>query len=219
MSSLYGPTTTIPVYAVFTGVGIALTGLRFWVRKSVARTSLGLDDLFIVLGVFIASACAGMQFFNAIHGSGGEAITDQMAKEKAGILSRKIDWSMIVIEKPAFGFIKLSFLFYYRRIFGVWSSFRLVNNIFIVVIIAWTFSFVIADLFLCGPHPEYNWGTDQLIARDNCGNKGALLVAFAVTSMVTDGMVLSLPFFYIGRLQMPKQKKWAASVIFILGFL
>lgn len=217
--SLYGPSTTIPVYSVLTGVGIALTSLRFWVRTAYARRPLGMDDILIVIGISIVSACTAMQLFNAVAGGSGEAISDETAKEKWVVLSRKIDWTMIVIEKAAFGAIKLSFLFFYRRIFGVWESFRHINNTLIGLIAAWTLAFILADIFLCGVHPELIWVDDQTVALGRCGNRGALLLVFSVTSVATDILVLGLPFLYIGRLQMSRQKMWASAVVFLLGFV
>ena len=124
---------------------------------------------------------------------------------------------MIVIEKAAFGAIKLSILFFYRRIFGVWESFRRVNNALIWIVFIWAVVFTLADVLICGKHPELIWGFDQTIALNRCGNRGALLLAFSVTSVATDLPVLGLPFFYISRLQMPSYRKWATSIVFFLG--
>ncbi|KAK3368418.1 hypothetical protein B0H63DRAFT_76076 [Podospora didyma] len=221
--TLYPPSTTIPVYAVFTGVGIALTSLRFWVRLCYSpqpyprRNKLYLDDYFILLGLLVVCACTGIQFYNAIHGGSGEAISDK-AHMAAVLVELKVDFSMIVIEKIAFGAIKLSLLFLYRRIFGFcWPSFRHLNNALIWIIALWSLSFFFADLLLCGAHPELQVGLDQALARDGCGDKGALLIAFAATSVLTDLMVLALPLPYIWRLPLRRTKKVMASVVFLLG--
>ncbi|KAK7993789.1 hypothetical protein PG989_007170 [Apiospora arundinis] len=214
--SLYGPSVTIPVYSVLAGVGIAITGVRFWVRTRFARIALGADDLFVVLGVIVAAACTAMQFYNAVHGSGGDVV-DPSAHAKAIVATHKIDWVMIVIEKPAFGFVKLSILLFYRRLFGIWPGFRRINNVLIAILVAWTLSFTVADVLLCGTHPELNWALDQMVARRGCGDKGALLLAFAATSVATDVVLLVLPFFYLGNLQMTTQKKLSSGLVFFLG--
>lgn len=217
--SFYGPSTVIPVYSVLMGMGISLTGVRIWIRASQSRSSLGVDDALIIVGVVIMVAVTGMQFYNATYGTGGEAVTDPETKSKAIVASRKMDWAMIVIEKAAFGAVKLSFLFFYGRIFGVWPSFRRVNNVLIGVVSAWALAFTISDILLCGAHPELIWGYDQTIALHSCGNRGAQLLAFSVTSVVTDIAVLILPLVYIGRLQMSGKSKNAASFVFLLGAL
>ncbi|KAK8128860.1 hypothetical protein PG984_009968 [Apiospora sp. TS-2023a] len=214
--SLYRPAVVIPVYSVLAGVGIVTTGVRLWVRTRVARVALGLDDLFVVLGGIVAAACTAMQYYNAIHGSGGEA-TDSSIRTNAAVAAHKIDWAMIVIEKPAFGFVKLSILFFYGRIFDVWPSFRRINTALVYIVVVWTISFTLADVLLCGAHPELQWGPDQSVARRQCGQKGVLLLSFAVTSVATDLVLLVLPLFYIGRLQMTMEKKLSSGFVFVLG--
>ncbi|KAI3325874.1 hypothetical protein HD806DRAFT_532529 [Xylariaceae sp. AK1471] len=215
--SYYPPSTVIPIYSVFMGVAIALTGLRLWVRLSYARISLGIDDYLLLFGLAIAITCNGIQYYNALKGTGGEAIKDPNERTHMVIISHQIDWAMIVIEKAAFGAIKLSILFFYRRIFGVWDSFRRVNNALLWIVLIWTIVFTLADVLICGAHPELIWGFDQTIALRQCGNRGALLLAFSVTSVATDLPVLGLPFFYISRLQMAAGRKWATSFVFFLG--
>ncbi|KAI0429755.1 hypothetical protein F5Y09DRAFT_250816 [Xylaria sp. FL1042] len=215
--SYYPPSTVIPIYSVFLGVAVALTALRLWVRLSFARTRLGPDDYLLLFGLAIAITCNGIQYYNALKGTGGEAIEDPNERTHMVIISHQIDWAMIVIEKAAFGSIKLSILFFYRRIFGVWDSFRHLNNALIWTVFIWAVVFTVADVLICGAHPELIWGFDQTLALERCGNRGALLLAFSVTSVATDLPVLGLPFFYISRLQMARNKKWATSFVFFLG--
>ncbi|KAI0175042.1 hypothetical protein BJ166DRAFT_513461 [Pestalotiopsis sp. NC0098] len=191
--------------------------MRFWVRTHHARDSLALDDLFMCLGTLVVLACTAMQYYNTIYGMGGSVAASPVDAAEEIIASRKIDWCMIVIEKPAFGFIKLSILFFYRRIFGIWPNVRRLNTALISLVAAWTLAFLVADLLLCGIHPELNWAYDQRDARRGCGNKGALLLSFAATSVATDAILVVLPFFYIRRLQMPKSKKLAVVFVFFLG--
>ncbi|KAI1179173.1 hypothetical protein F4777DRAFT_534650 [Nemania sp. FL0916] len=215
--SYYPSSTVIPIYSVFMGVAIALTGLRLWVRTTVARVPLGADDYFLLSGLAIAVACNGIQYWNALKGTGGEAIKDPSEMTRSVIIAHQVDWAMIVIEKAAFGAIKLSILLFYRRIFGVWDSFRRANNALLWIVAVWTVVFTVADVLICGAHPELIWGFDQSIALRRCGNRGALLLAFSVTSVATDLPVLGIPFFYISRLQMSSSKKWATSFVFFLG--
>lgn len=214
--SLYSPSTVLPVYALVLGIGILLTCLRVWVRLSYHHSSLGADDVFILAGVVVVVACTAIQFYNALAGTAGEVVSEQEEQSRA-ILAHKVDFAMIVIEKIAFGTIKLSLLFFYRRIFGVWPSFRWLNIWLVGFVVAWTLSFAFADLFLCESHIELQWALDQTRARHGCGDKGALLIAFAATSILTDVLVLGLPLLYIRRLQMSKNKKFASSVVFFLG--
>ncbi|KAI1186071.1 hypothetical protein F5B17DRAFT_377062 [Nemania serpens] len=215
--SYYPPSTVVPIYSVFMGVAIALTGLRFWVRLSYARISLGIDDYLLLFGLAVSITCNGIQYYNALKGTGGEAIKDPKEMSQMVIISHQIDWAMVVIEKAGFGAIKLSILFFYRRIFGVWKSFRRANNALLWIVLAWAVVFTLADVLICGAHPELIWGYDQTIPLKRCGNRGALLLAFSVTSVATDLPILGLPFFYISRLQMATSRKWATSLVFFIG--
>lgn len=180
-------------------------------------SALALDDLFMCLGAVVVLACTAMQYYNTIYGMGGGVAASPVNAAQEIIASRKIDWCMIVIEKPAFGFIKLSILFFYRRIFGIWPNVRRLNTFLVGLVAAWTLAFLVADLLLCGAHPELNWAYDQRDARKGCGNKGVLLLSFAATSVATDAILVVLPFFYVRRLQMPKSKKLAVVFVFVLG--
>lgn len=213
MPNLYPATTTIPIYAVLNATGLLLTALRIHLRTRVPPNTLGPDDYSILLGALVATICTAIQYYNAIRGAGGGGSSDPAR----AIIEAKIDFAMIVIEKLAFGFIKLSFLFFYRRIFGVWKGFRRVNNVLIAVVGAWVVAFALADLLLCGRKIELHWALDQKLARSGCRDKGALLIAFAVTSVVTDGLVLGVPIVYLRRVQMARRKKIGAGVIFFLG--
>ncbi|KAI1156468.1 hypothetical protein F4825DRAFT_296811 [Nemania diffusa] len=215
--SYYPASTVIPIYSVFMGVAVALTGLRLWVRLSLARIPLGIDDYLLLFGLAVAITCNGIQYYNALKGTGGEAIKDPNEMTQMVIISHQIDWAMIVIEKAGFGAIKLSILFFYRRIFGIWGSFRRVNNALLGIVLVWAVVFTVADVLICGAHPALIWGFDQTLALGRCGNRGALLLAFSVTSVATDLPVLGLPFFYISRLQMSAGRKWATSLVFFIG--
>ncbi|PVH91257.1 hypothetical protein DM02DRAFT_664184 [Periconia macrospinosa] len=218
---LYPPSIVMPIYGIFTAIGIMLTFLRFFVRASISRTRhtrnpFGLDDLFILVGLVIVCTCAAIQFYKSIHGNGGEA-TSSTTKAHEAIVEYKIDFAMLVIEKPAFGAIKLSLLLFYRGIFGHWSSFQKINNWLMALIMAWTLSFMLADLFLCGAHPEYQWILDQKPNRARCGDKGLLLILFGLTSVITDALVVGLLLLYLRRLRLRFSKRFAAYGVFLLG--
>lgn len=214
--TIYAPSTVIPVYSVLTSVGIILTCLRFWVRTYHTTSTLGADDILIVAGVTVVVACTAIQLYNAVDGTGGEALSDEDQASRA-LIAQKVNYAMTVIEKAAFGAIKLSLLLFYRRIFGVWHSFRRLNKALMVFIALWAFLFILGDLLICGKDIALGVGLDQTKALHACGDKGILLIAFAASSILTDALVLGLPLFYVHRLQMTLRKKIAAGLAFFLG--
>jgi hypothetical protein len=217
-ASAYTPDRVIPTYAVISGIGVALTGLRIWIRTSYVRARIGADDITALLaGVFVMAATA-MQITNALLGTGGNDVMSADTEWRART-ALKINWINPIISPWAFGFIKLSLSLFYRRIFGVWSSFRLLNNIVIVILVLYTVGFSLGQLFLCGTNFYLIWiELDQQPARDHCAERGRLQFCYALISVLTDIMVVGLPLAFVGKLQMSGRKKWASAFVFALGF-
>lgn len=211
---LYPPSSLIATGALFAAISIALTALRFWVRLSYSHTAIGLDDWLIVVATIVVCALDATQIVDTVKGS----LSVNSANPSAVTVGRHIDYAQVVVEKLAYGSIKLSFLFFYRRIFGVWTTFRRVNNALIVLIVVWTVVYTLGEVFQCGTRPQVQWDETE-IADQVCMNHGGFLVSFAVTDVITDVMVISLPLFYIGRLQMGREQRWATCAVFLLGFL
>ena len=71
------------------------------------------------------------------------------------------------------GFIKLSIIAFYRRIFVTQknSVFDIVTKIFALVIFLWTMTFILLLIFGCGGHVTANWGSpnEQSIYCDAIG--------------------------------------------------
>ena len=124
---------------------------------------------------------------------------------------------MVIIEKPAYGFIKLSVLLFYRRIFVTSSTFRLINDIIIVLISCWALSFFVAEIFLCGTHLKALWDEDS--SRGHCASHSLLLLWFAITDVIGDIAVLAMPYPSIRKLQMTRRDKLGVSGILLLGTL
>jgi len=123
---------------------------------------------------------------------------------------------MVVIEKPAYGLIKLSVLLFYRRIFTT-EAFRSRNNIVIILIALWALAFFLAEVFVCGSRPAILWRGKP--SKGQCVNQAQLLLWFAITDIIGDIAVLTMPYGCIRRLQMDRRKKSGLIGIFMLGAL
>ncbi|KAI8623625.1 hypothetical protein F5Y19DRAFT_492485 [Xylariaceae sp. FL1651] len=219
MSSIYTPDRVIPTYAALTGVGIALTGLRLWVRTSYVRTRLAADDAAAVVAAVFVAGATGLEIANAIIGTAGNDVKSADTERRARV-ALKLNWVNPILEPWAFGFIKLSLSLFYRRIFGVWPKFRMVNNASIVLLVLYILGFSLGQLFLCGFNFYLIWiDLNQHSARERCAHRGHLQFTFALFSVLTDILVIGLPLVFIGRLQISARKKWAAGVVFTLGFI
>ena len=104
---------------------------------------------------------------------------------------------MIII--PAYGLIKLSVLFFYRRIFvkGTNSRFDKVTKFSVAVVILWTIAFVFAQVFKCGASIPNNWG--PLIDAVHCADPDKISDGLFVSDFITDFLVLILPIPIVGN--------------------
>ena len=94
----------------------------------------------------------------------------------------------------AMGFIKLSFIFFFRRIFvtGGTNVFRTISSIMIVLVIAWMLSFFFWFCFSCGIHFSSRWTTLNSLHQD-CSTDVKSDLALAISDFLTDVLVLTLP--------------------------
>lgn len=113
--------------------------------------------------------------------------------------------------------MKLSVLFFYRRIFLVQQRFRLFNNIMIILITAWTISFFVADILVCGAHPKVQWTNTP--KSKACDGETWVNLFFSITDVIGDILVVSMPFPCIQTLQMRARDKAGLASIFFLGTL
>lgn len=87
--------------------------------------------------------------------------------------------------------IKLSILFFYKRIF-VGRTFRIFSWFLIATVIAWAVTFFIGIIAACGTHIRANFQTLGNL-KSQCINTFALLVALAVSDVLVDLVILIIP--------------------------
>ena len=84
------------------------------------------------------------------------------------------------------------------------------NNVLIVAIGLWGLVFMFMEAFTCGADSHHGYP---------CAPQEWLALWFAITDVLGDIAVLSLPYPCIKALQMSRRDKVGLSVIFILGTL
>lgn len=108
------------------------------------------------------------------------------------------------------GFIKLSIVAFYRRIFVARknSAFDMVTKTLASVIFLWTFTYFLIDIFACGGHVTASWGSleEQSKYCDTIGYTSE--EGFAVSDLIIDIFVLASPLPLV-----------SAAVIFNLGVI
>lgn len=101
-----------------------------------------------------------------------------------------------------YGFIKLSVLFFYRRIFvtRTWSTFDVVSKLAGFIIVLWTIGFFLVNLFGCGKHFDWGWG--PLADEYHCVDGLKELEALMISDFITDVLVIALPFPVVSWMMM-----------------
>ncbi|KAI9718493.1 MAG: hypothetical protein M1828_006676 [Chrysothrix sp. TS-e1954] len=218
LEMLYPVSSAISTAIIFLVLGAITLCLRFWVRLRMRPTYVGPDDYTVVIAFILVCGMCANQIILATIGELGR--DGQPTTQSRLLVEAKATWAVHIIEKLAYGLIKLSVLFFYRRAFPV-SSFIRQTNILIILVVAWTVSFFLTEVFTCGIHPEVQW-MDILWKSSHgygCANESFVLLWFAITDVISDILILSLPYPRIKKLRMSSREKWQLSFCFMLGFL
>ena len=89
------------------------------------------------------------------------------------------------------GTIKLSVIFFYRRLFRG-KTFDRYSKGMMAVVGFWTTAFFLSVLFECGTRFEYLWST-LLNLISHCAHEEIFFKAFAVSDVIIDGLILAMP--------------------------
>jgi hypothetical protein len=110
---------------------------------------------------------------------------------------------------------KLSYMFFYLRMFKVDGKFRMLTIGCMVVVALWWTANVLQIFLICHPF-ALNW--DSTI-KGSCGNRPLTYALVGATNIATDITTLMLPVPTVWKLQMPLRLKIAITTIFCIGLL
>ncbi|CAD6586381.1 MAG: hypothetical protein ASARMPRED_002520 [Alectoria sarmentosa] len=220
------PGQVIAAATVLPALGLIGVVLRFWSRLH-RGTGFGLDDAFIipallcVIGLSITLLVGVSK--NAVayttppnsNAASADAQLYQITPQQN--LVEEILFIFLTISVLAYGFIKLSVLFFYRRLFvnGASTTFDIASKVAIGITSIWTLAFFLTQLFSCGRHVDWNWG--PLINQTRCLNGLAYTDALYVSDSITDLLVICLPIPIILRLHMTMQRRIETIGVLLLG--
>ncbi|KAI1178142.1 hypothetical protein F4777DRAFT_595229 [Nemania sp. FL0916] len=216
------PADVIAIGAVFSVLAAIPVALRFYCHLRVTRSGLGVDD-WLILAAFVLALGMGLALIigAAIHALAqpspqGQGPDDYYwVTNDAEIKTQQIFWAFLLVQTWAFGLAKLSVLFFYRRIFPS-KAFGIITVILIVFITSCSIAFFFAFLFHCGTYFEANWAPLGYLVQ-HCWTTTPLTDTLTVTDVVTDVFILSLPVYWVSKLNMPWTKRLAVISVFLLG--
>ncbi|KAK0508203.1 hypothetical protein JMJ35_009287 [Cladonia borealis] len=211
---MYSPSGLVAAGIILPLLGVFAVSLRFYVRSQ-SKHSVGIDDWMILTACIMVCGMGAIQVIAAETGELGRdmlPVVTARARREA-----KFIYAVTIIEKFAYGCIKLSVCLFYRRIFSVSRRFLIVNNVVMALICCWAFAFFFAEVFLCGLHPGVLWSGNT--TNQGCASQLLVLLWFAITDVLGDIAVLAMPYPCIVKLQMNKKEKLGISGVFLLGTL
>ncbi|KAL4927487.1 uncharacterized protein BDV17DRAFT_292487 [Aspergillus undulatus] len=202
----------------FFATAILAVVLRLYSRR-ISRLELGADDWFALVSFVLVLGLNGTFLGGLIQG----AITGHSVVENGWpvhsdleVLVQKYKYVFQTIEKIAFGTIKISILFLWKRIFNPSRQFRMFCWIMVGFITAWSISFFFATLFQCGTNWSWNWAPIGFFLTE-CTNTLDMLTVFTGTDLLTDFIIMLMPVPIIWRLKMPTAKKIGVTSLFMVG--
>lgn len=114
----------------------------------------------------------------------------------------------------AIGFIKLSVLFFYLRVF-VSTGFRLATKLSIAFVMLWSIGNILQVFLICYPFEA----TYNPAISGTCGDQIGSFVALGVSNVVTDALILALPIRTVWMLQASVGTRVGLSAVFLIGLL
>ncbi|CAD6567800.1 MAG: hypothetical protein ASARMPRED_001148 [Alectoria sarmentosa] len=203
---------------IFVAIGTILVLARLYVRSHIIRR-LGLDDLFIVLGLIFAIVVLALDGVMVHNGVGRHQFYLELSPELLLQLSQAIKWQYIsqIVLILSTMFTKVSICFFLLRIFGtkpMWKRGLYAIMAFAVVTNISSASIVLAQ---CSPvqklwdplMPGTCWGPDTEISIGDYN--GAV-------SVFCDWALASLPIVFMWNLQMSIKLKVGICVLMGMGF-
>ncbi|KAH6673517.1 hypothetical protein B0J14DRAFT_50180 [Halenospora varia] len=198
----------ISVSVVLPVVAALFVLLRLYARRS-RGAKIGADDYWILVALFISVTGSIPYIVGACLGGIGQHIKD-------------IDWPTATVGgKMLFAFqffylfavaaVKVSVIYFYRRVFTSSNTFRKVTNGMLIFVLLWTIAFFFATVFQAWP-VSWNWtGVGKPIQYN------IMYYATCATEIAADLVILCLPIPMIKSLHLSKTRRWTVMGIFGLG--
>ncbi|KAI1321388.1 hypothetical protein F5Y16DRAFT_70421 [Xylariaceae sp. FL0255] len=216
------PALAIAIGAIFSFLPAVAVACRFYCRLRVKRSGLAIDDWLMAMAFFLTLGMGLMLIvggtIHALAQPSPQGLTPGDYKyitDPAEVKTEKIFWAFVLVQVWAFGLAKLSVLYLYRRIFAT-PVFRLLSMLAIIFVGIWTLGFFFSYLFSCGTRFWANW-SPLFVLLEDCFDTTPYFFALAITDVITDVIILALPYYWIWRLNISLAKRLAILGVFLLG--
>ncbi|KAL2870597.1 uncharacterized protein BJX67DRAFT_242730 [Aspergillus lucknowensis] len=203
-------TKFIIVHGVFLPIAFAALMIRVWTRTFIAR-GFRWDDWFMILS-FLCSCALSAVTLDMLRWGLGVHMWDVLATDVSPSFL-KLNLVAAIIYCAGTGFLKVSVLLFYTRIF---PSRNFHNAVWVLVSIAagYNIASVLANIFSCNPIAK-SW--DLSITHGTCMDRPVFYFANAALGIFTDFATVLVPVPWLRKLQMPLRQKIAVACILATG--
>ena len=123
------------------------------------------------------------------------------------VILDKVEWSFNLMWYVGITLVKLSFLFFYRRIFRG-KIFSIFNYAVIGLAVAWGITFFFMTLFQCGKYVGENYVPLPQFFNPKCVNSLAVFFANSLMSCFMDVLILVMPMPLVSKLEYANFISW-----------
>lgn len=202
----YASLTAIGI--LFPTLAIASLSVRFYIWRKHSRTTAIDDILIIPAAILVIGAGIALVVGAQLGFVGGHTPENPTEEVFQGVHHRQIEFEQLEygfwpVNNFSIGFTKLAILFFFRRIFRGRSkrtAFDIANWTLIGLTICWTLAFSFTELFACGKHIEYAWGTIYQL-RYQCVNTFQVFVVSSTINFIIDLAILILPLAMVSHVK------------------
>ncbi|KAF2258845.1 hypothetical protein CC78DRAFT_593564 [Lojkania enalia] len=203
--------------------------LRVYTRK-VQGQDLKADDWLAIpatLGMFGLGACLITGYALGVMGYPTPLPYGSLCDNRSFMsplidVTIKIEFAFQICQVLTMGLIKLSVIYFCRRIFIVYkgSSMGWTTKVLITLNFCWTIAFVLVLVFGCKLKPWLHWAPleTEMIA-EYCGDLRSPVLAAAISDFILELITLVLPLPSIWGLQVSVGKKLGITGVFLVGIL
>ncbi|KAF2152228.1 hypothetical protein K461DRAFT_321274 [Myriangium duriaei CBS 260.36] len=196
-------------------------GLRFYTRRA-QSLPLKADDGFALLGLvtyIVGAACVLRMVTLKVIGYSRKDVPAVELVPKMKVYT-ELDLSYETATNLTATFVKLSVLFFYRRMFSVPGQTHTTDRLIfgtMFVVLAWVLVFIVLTFLQCGTHLSAYWEGD---AAENkyCKITEPLYLALPLSNMLLEFWILLLPIPKVMKLRTSLTKRLSVIGVFVLAF-
>jgi hypothetical protein len=139
------------------------------------------------------------------------------------VLTMQIHFAVVLLSTAALALVKLSFLFFYSRVFiydrGNFRNLRnIVIHVMMVLVVLWAGGLILSHVFGCGRDFYAQWSSPH-VQITHCINNFLQLYALAMSDFIMDCLIILIPLPFVWKLHLPRSRKIAVGFVFFTGAL